>query len=136
MIPGFSAAPMFIKTAGGVAASGRVKFSKYMFDASNYSLSAIDTEIYTNITGHDIEIGALSVPDLYSLLGIPSPYGLSFGFIEGGAYVEYSYSSASLGSITTAPSAFIPDLGYFHTSTSGVVAGFATNVWYDFSIMA
>lgn len=134
MIPGFSAAPMFMRKAGGPVATGRVKFSKTVYDASNYTLYQIDIEIYTNITGYEIEIGAVSAPDLYSIIDLPSPYGFIFVFSDGDGVIEYSYSSATLGAVTLASPVFVPDIGYWHASTSGVVAGFVPDVWYDFSI--
>lgn len=134
MIPGFSAAPMFIRKSGGPVATGRVKFSKDVLDASNYTLYQIDLEIYTNSTGHNIDIAVISAPDLYSIIGLPSPYGFVFVFSDGGDSLEYSYSSATLGAVTLASPVFVPDIGCWHTSTSGVVASFAVDVWYDFSI--
>ena len=135
MIPGFSAMPMFIKTAGGPVATGRVKFSKTAFDAGNYQLGQIDIEIYTNSTGYEIQIAAFSAPDFYSIAGLPSPHGFAFVFHDGdGDPLEYSYSSATLGAVTLTSPVFVPDIGYWHTSTSGVVGSFAADVWYDFSI--
>lgn len=134
MIPGFSAAPMFMRKAGGPVATGRVKFSEFAFDANNYSLEQIDIEIYTNSTGYSIEVGVSSLPDFYTAIGLPSPYGVLFSFQDGGNQAEYSYSSATLGAVTLASPVFFPDIGYWHTSTSGVVAGFAADVWYDFTI--
>lgn len=135
MIPGFSAAPMFIRKSGGPAVTGRVKFIKEEFDANNYALDPIDIEIYTNSTGYDIEIGVFSLPDVYYLFGVPSPYGFLFAVHDdNGEPPEYSYSSATLGAVTLASPVFVPDIGYWHASTSGVVAGFAADVWYDFSI--
>lgn len=134
MIPGFSAAPMFIKTAGGPVATGRVKFSKDVIDASNYVLYQIDIEIYTNLTGHDIGIFGFSIPDYYSGFEFPSPYGFVFSFHGGEVLLEYSYSSATLGTVALTSPVFHPTDGYIHTSTSGVVGSFAADVWYDFSI--
>lgn len=134
MIPGFSAAPMFMRKAGGPVATGRVKFSKDVLDASNYILGQIDIEIYTNSTGYEIDIVAFSLPDLYSDFELPSPHGFAFIFHDGDDILEYSYSSATLGAVTLASPVFVPEIGYWHTSTSGVVDSFAVDVWYDFSI--
>lgn len=126
--------PMFIRKSGGPVATGRVKFAKDVLDASNYALYQIDIEIYTNITGYDIEILVASLPDSYSIVGLPSPYGFLFALYDSVNLLEYSYSSATLGAVTLTSPVFYPDLGYWHSSTSGAVGSFAADVWYDFSI--
>lgn len=135
MIPGFSAAPMFMRKAGGPVVTGRVKFGKDIFNDNNYQLYTTDLEIYTNNTGYLIDVAVVSLPDVYALIGLPFPYGVVFGIHDSNDYFEYSYSSATLGSVTLGPPVFTPDIGRScHSLTAGVVAGFVPDVWYDFSI--